>query len=101
MRSQSFSQQLGILLLGDKLAMLIVTAIEFDTHGMMTTAGARMLTTFIPLVIPARYNAREFSNFACFCSGPGWRERTWNDSVAALIPGREQGTKIISWMKSQ
>jgi hypothetical protein len=39
-----------LLLLGDALAILVVTLIGFTTHG-LSTATPRWLTTFIPLLI--------------------------------------------------
>jgi hypothetical protein len=42
---------LGILLAGDILVLLIVTIFGFATHGELGSAGLRMLTTFVPLVV--------------------------------------------------
>jgi hypothetical protein len=39
------------LILGDILTLAIVTVIGFASHGTAGTAGTRMLTTFIPLVV--------------------------------------------------
>ena len=44
-------KQLGLLLAGDLAAIGIVTLAGFATHGTAGTAGARMLTTFIPLTL--------------------------------------------------
>ncbi len=40
-----------ILILGDIITLAIVTVIGFASHGTAGSAGARMLTTFIPLVV--------------------------------------------------
>jgi hypothetical protein len=40
-----------VLLIGDIFTLLLVTLFGFATHGTMETAGTRMLSTFIPLVI--------------------------------------------------
>ena len=40
-----------ILILGDLITLIVVTAFGFATHGTLATAGARMLTTFIPMLI--------------------------------------------------
>lgn len=40
-----------ILILGDIITLAIVTIIGFASHGTAGSAGARMLTTFIPLVV--------------------------------------------------
>jgi hypothetical protein len=50
-RFQSFLVENRALLVGDVLAMALVTAVGFATHGTLATAGARLLTTFIPLVV--------------------------------------------------
>jgi hypothetical protein len=42
---------LGILFAGDILVLLIVTIFGFATHGELDSAGLRMLTTFVPLVL--------------------------------------------------
>jgi hypothetical protein len=39
------------LLAGDILALACVTIIGFARHGELTTAGTRMLTTFLPLIV--------------------------------------------------
>lgn len=41
----------GFLIFGDILALGLVTVFGFMSHGMLETAGWRMLTTFIPLMI--------------------------------------------------
>jgi hypothetical protein len=40
-----------VLIAGDIITLAIVTAIGFASHGTADTAGSRMLTTFIPLVV--------------------------------------------------
>ena len=40
-----------ILVIGDTLTLALVTIFGFVTHGSMGTAGTRMLSTFIPLVM--------------------------------------------------
>jgi hypothetical protein len=42
---------LGILVAGDILVLLLVTIFGFATHGEFGSAGLRMLTTFVPLVV--------------------------------------------------
>jgi hypothetical protein len=42
---------LGILIAGDILVLLLVTIFGFATHGELGSAGLRMLTTFVPLVV--------------------------------------------------
>lgn len=40
-----------ILLIGDTLTLALITLFGFASHGTMETAGPRMLTTFIPLLV--------------------------------------------------
>ena len=40
-----------VLIAGDISTLAIVTVIGFASHGTADTAGSRMLTTFIPLVV--------------------------------------------------
>lgn len=40
-----------VLIAGDIITLAVVTVIGFASHGTANTAGARMLTTFIPLVV--------------------------------------------------
>lgn len=43
--------QISILLIGDLVTLLLVTALGFATHGTLGSAGFRILTTFVPLLI--------------------------------------------------
>lgn len=40
-----------ILILGDIITLALVTIIGFASHGTADTGGARMLSTFVPLVV--------------------------------------------------
>ena len=40
-----------VLILGDIITLALVTIIGFASHGTADTAGARMLTTYVPLVV--------------------------------------------------
>jgi hypothetical protein len=40
-----------ILILGEIITLALVTIIGFASHGTADTAGARMLSTFVPLVV--------------------------------------------------
>jgi hypothetical protein len=40
-----------VLIVGDIITLAIVTIIGFASHGTADTAGTRMLTTFLPLII--------------------------------------------------
>jgi len=42
---------LSILVIGDAFTLAVVTVIGFATHGEIGSAGLRMLTTFIPLLL--------------------------------------------------
>lgn len=43
-------KRLYLLVAGDIIALAIVTIVGFASHGTAGTAGARMLTTFLPLL---------------------------------------------------
>ena len=47
----SRKKQISILVSGDIIAIALVTGFGFATHGTLGSAGSRLLTTFIPLVI--------------------------------------------------
>ena len=40
-----------LLLTGDLITLALVTAFGFASHGTLATAGSRLLTTFVPLVL--------------------------------------------------
>jgi hypothetical protein len=48
---KSSNLERALLIAGDIITLAIVTVIGFASHGTADTAGSRMLTTFIPLVI--------------------------------------------------
>jgi hypothetical protein len=43
--------QISTLVIGDVVTIALVTGIGFAMHGTLGTAGFRMLTTFVPLLI--------------------------------------------------
>lgn len=43
--------QMTVLIIGDVITLIVVTAIGFATHGTLGSAGFRILTTFVPLLI--------------------------------------------------
>ena len=45
------AREIIALILGDVITLGLVTVIGFASHGTAGTAGSRMLTTFIPLVV--------------------------------------------------
>lgn len=51
MEMQAASRSAIVLLAGDLLTLAMVTIYGFASHGEVETAGARMLTTFLPLLI--------------------------------------------------
>jgi hypothetical protein len=42
--------QISILVIGDMIAIALVTGFGFATHGTLGSAGLRLLTTFVPLL---------------------------------------------------
>lgn len=51
MKSLPKNTQQIILLVGDSVLILLITLIGFASHGTLETAGGRILTTFIPLLL--------------------------------------------------
>lgn len=51
MEKSYFRKAQSLLLIGDIIVLGIVTVVGFASHGTAGTAGTRMLTTFVPLVI--------------------------------------------------
>ena len=49
--SVSPSARVYIILAGDVLTLATVTLFGFANHGTLDTAGSRMLTTFLPLIV--------------------------------------------------
>lgn len=47
----SHRTQMIVLIGGDLVTLALVTALGFATHGTLDTAGFRMLTTFVPVLI--------------------------------------------------
>jgi len=47
MQSRKFSW----LIIGDAITLALVTAVGFASHGTLETAGTRMLTTYVPLLV--------------------------------------------------
>jgi len=45
------NRRMLILVLGDLLDLALVTVFGFASHGEISSSGARMLTTFLPLII--------------------------------------------------
>jgi hypothetical protein len=48
--NELFSSRRVILLAGDILVLGLMTLVGFASHGAFSTAGARMLTTFLPVL---------------------------------------------------
>jgi Protein of unknown function (DUF3054) len=51
MNKSKHTSAVGILVAGDVLVLLLATVLGFATHGELGSAGLRMLTTFVPLVV--------------------------------------------------
>lgn len=43
--------QISVLIIGDVITISLVTGFGFATHGTLSSAGARLLTTFVPLLL--------------------------------------------------
>ncbi len=47
--NELITRRRAVLLVGDAVTLAVVTAFGFASHNTLETAGARMLTTFLPL----------------------------------------------------
>ncbi len=89
------------LILGDVVVLALVTILGFITHGSLQTAGWRILTTFLPLLIawlcmavPARMfeleQMRDWRNLW----KPFWG-MIFASSMAAVVRGFWLGTPVL------
>jgi len=99
--THSKSTRIIILILGDILTLALVTAFGFATHGTMTTAGMRMLSTFIPLLIawvllaiPHKLFELQVANQTRELWRPFWA-MILAAPMAALLRGLWLGTPIL------
>jgi hypothetical protein len=51
MVTRRITRQHAVLLVGDIITLALVTVLGFSSHRTLETAGTRVLTTFIPLII--------------------------------------------------
>ena len=56
-------KQKTLIILGDVILLAVVTLVGFANHNELTTAGLRMLATFLPLVIAWFFVAPGFGAF--------------------------------------
>jgi hypothetical protein len=113
------SKQLIILICGDLITLALVTVFGFATHGTAGSAGARMLTTFLPLaaawllvaplmgVFDTRRAAvlsqlwRPF--YAMIIAGPfaAWMRGAWLNApilpVFVVVLGGVSALSILAW----
>jgi hypothetical protein len=113
------SQTATILLIGDILTLGVITVIGFANHGELGTAGTRMLTTFVPLVVAwllvAPYlgvfdpqNARDFRQlwrpfWAMVLCSPlaAWMRGVWLGSailpIFVVVLGGLSALALLAW----
>jgi hypothetical protein len=73
-----------MLLTGDLISLALVTLVGFSTHG-ETAAGARMLTTFLPLVLAWGLTAPFLRAYDLARIGD-WRQ-LWRPFYAMILAG--------------
>jgi hypothetical protein len=87
-----------VLIAGDIITLAIVTIIGFASHGTADTAGARMLTTFIPLAA-AWILIAPFLHVYKIENALDWRQLwrpIWAMVVAAPMAGWLRGMMLSS-----
>lgn len=90
-----------ILIVGDVVVLALVTMLGFITHGSLQTAGWRILTTFLPLLIawicmaaPARMFELEQTRDWRNLWKPFWG-MLFASSMAAVLRGFWLGTPVL------
>ena len=89
---KQFGSGWPILLLGDMFSLLLVTLTGFASHGTMGTAGTRMLTTFVPLVVAWLLVAPHLHVFQDSVSS-NWKE-LWRPLWAMVL-----AAPLAAWMR--
>ncbi|OGO27659.1 MAG: hypothetical protein A2W33_06350 [Chloroflexi bacterium RBG_16_52_11] len=117
--SRANKSRFTILLIGDILTLALVTVFGFATHDELGTAGGRMLTTFIPLVLAwglvapslgvydlqkaaqARQLWRPFWAGVIMAPMAGWIRGVWLDQlilpVFVFVLGGVSSLAILTW----
>jgi len=117
--SRTSKFQFAVLLIGDILTIALVTLFGFATHDELGTAGRRMLTTFIPLVVAwgmvapflgvydlqkaaqARQLWRPFWAGVIMAPMAGWLRKVWLDQlilpVFVFVLGGVSSLAILAW----
>jgi hypothetical protein len=85
MKNVGISRKLILLGVGDILAIALVTAAGFASHGELGNAGTRMLATFLPLVI-AWFMSAPFLG-AYDLARAGQARQLWRPFWAMLLAG--------------
>ena len=98
MNAQNPRFHLGALVFGDLLTLALVTLFGFATHGTMTTAGMRMLTTFIPLLVAWFLVAPHLGVFDRALAGD-WRQ-LWRPLWAMLLAAPFAAFLRGAWLNS-
>jgi len=89
---KQFGSGWPILLLGDMVTLLLITLFGFATHGTMGTAGTRILTTFVTLVIAWLLIAPHLRLFQDSVSS-NWKE-LWRPLWAMVL-----AAPLAAWMR--
>lgn len=91
----------GFLIIGDMVVLGLVTLFGFNTHGTLHTAGWRILTTFLPLLIawicmaaPSRMFEMERARDWRYLWKPFWG-MLFASAMAAVLRGFWLGTPIL------
>lgn len=92
------NKRLYLLVVGDIIALAIVTIVGFASHGTAGTAGARMLTTFLPLLLAWLLIAPhlEVYDFDIISGGRQLWRPFWAMILAAPLAGFLRGLMLNS-----
>lgn len=92
MNSPVEKKKLTVLMVGDMATLGIVTLVGFASHGELGTAGWRMLTTFVPLLV-AWLLVAPFSGAYDLEMAANWRQ-LWRPAWAMALGG-----PMAAWLR--
>jgi hypothetical protein len=87
-----------LLLAGDIFTLALVTVFGFASHGTLETAGSRLLTTFIPLVISWLLLAPHLNAFDLQRAGEP--RQLWRPFWAMVLAGPMAAWMRGAWLKT-
>jgi len=98
MEKNNHTKHKFILLAGDVVVLILVTAFGFASHGTLGTAGSRILATFIPLFIAWLLVAPHLGVFD-HSNAVDWRQ-LWRPFWAMVLAGPMAAFLRGAWLNA-